>query len=151
MARMYSGKKGKSGSHKPVEEKDHKWVNYKPKEIEQLILKIAKTGKTPSQIGMILRDEYGIPDLEKLTKKKLVMILKENKAAPELPEDLTALIKREIIILKHMEKNKHDQPSKRGLLLTESKIRRLVKYYKRVGKLPATWKYSKEQAKLLVS
>ena len=147
---MHSRDKGKSGSTKPLEKKTYKWVKYKPKEIEQLITKLSKLGKTPSQIGLILRDQYGIPDIKSITKNKLLAILKKNKLNPELPEPLSALIKKEIVLLKHMEKNKHDQPSKRGLNLTESKIRRLTKYYKKKGVLPKDWKYSKEQAKLLV-
>ena len=147
---MHSRDKGKSGSTKPTDKRTYKWVKYKPKEIEQLITKLAKAGKAPSKIGLILRDQYGIPDIQKITKKKIKDILEQNKLKPELPEDLSALIKKEIILIKHMEKNKHDQPSKRGLKLTESKIRRLTKYYKNKGVLPKDWKYSKEQAKLLV-
>ena len=49
-----------------------------------------------------------------------------------------------------MEKNKKDYVAKRGLQLTESKIKRLTKYYKRVGKLPENWKYDREKVKLLV-
>src|SRR3989338_2145164 len=41
-------------------------------------------------------------------------------------------------------------PDLRGLQLTESKIKRLVKYYKANGKLPQNWKYDREQAKLLI-
>ena len=41
-------------------------------------------------------------------------------------------------------------PTRRGLLLTESKIKRLTKYYKRIGKLPADWTYSRENIKLLL-
>ena len=55
MARMYSRKKGKAGSKKPFKSKAN-WVKYKPKEVELLIAKFAKTGKTGSQIGLILRD-----------------------------------------------------------------------------------------------
>ncbi len=43
MARMYSRKKGKSGSKKP-KQKVAKWVDYKPKEIEDLVIKYAKQG-----------------------------------------------------------------------------------------------------------
>ena len=36
MARMYSRKRGKSGSHKPMK-KIAPWIEYKPKEIEELV------------------------------------------------------------------------------------------------------------------
>ena len=115
-----------------------------------MIVKLAKEGETPSQIGIFLRDTYGIPDVKYLVKKSVLQIMRERNLAPELPEDLTSLIKRSIMIRKHMEKNRKDMTAKRGLELTESKIRRLVKYYKRTKKLPADWTYSPDSIKLLV-
>ncbi len=151
MGRMYSGKKGKSGSKKPVKKHKLTWIRYSNKEIEQLIIKLAKQGKSQSEIGMILRDTYGVPSVRDILKKKLYKILEENKIIPKLPEDLTSLIKNEIKIIKHFERNKKDMHAKRGLLLTESKIHRLSKYYKRIGKLPQNWTYDRKQAEILVS
>ena len=74
----------------------------------------------------------------------------EHKLSQKLPEDLTNLIKRQLLILKHLEINKQDQVAKRGLLLTESKIRRLSKYYKNTGILPVDWQYTKENIKLTI-
>ncbi|MAG50633.1 30S ribosomal protein S15 [archaeon] len=149
MARMHSRKKGKSGSTRSLRKSKPSWIRHKDNEIEQLVVKLAKSGKTPSKIGIFLRDSYGIYDVKKLTGKKINKILEENDAKLKVPEDFKALIKKEILLIKHLEKNKHDMPSKRGLLLTESKIKRLAKYYKKVGKLPKDWKYSREEIKLL--
>jgi len=55
-----------------------------------------------------------------------------------------------INLTKHIEQNKRDKTAKRGLIITESKIRRLVKYYRGVGRLPQNWRFVKEQAELLV-
>ena len=151
MARMYSGKKGKSGSKKPLRKHKLTWVRYSNKEIEQLILKLAKQGKSQSEIGMLLRDTYGVPSIREILKKKLYKVLDENKLAPKLPEDLSSLIKHEIRIIKHFDRNKKDMHAKRGLLLTESKINRLSKYYKKIGKLPENWTYDRKQAEMLVS
>ena len=60
------------------------------------------------------------------------------------------LIKRRINLTTHRESNKQDMTAKRGFQLTESKINRLVKYYKSTGKLPADWKFDRSKAKLLV-
>jgi small subunit ribosomal protein S15 len=150
MARMYSGKHGKSGSTKPVRKIQPSWVKYKPFEVEKLVVKLAKEGKSSAQIGITLRDMYGIPSVRAVTKKKIQEIMNENKVAPELPEDITNLIKRVIATELHHNTNKKDQSSKRGLQLTESKIRRLMKYYKRIGKIPQEWNYAREQAKFLV-
>ncbi len=46
--------------------------------------------------------------------------------------------------------HKHDMHAKRGLLLTNSKINRLVKYYKKIKKLPENWKYDDKTAEFLV-
>lgn len=152
MARMHSRRKGKSGSKKPATKENPKWLAHSPKEVEQLVVKSAKSigSQSPSKLGEILRDSYGIPDVKKITMKKIITILKENKMPLALPEDLSSLIKKEIKIIKHIEKNKKDIASKHRLHLTESKIRRLTKYYKRKEVLPKEWKYSKEQAKLIV-
>ena len=150
MARMHSRKKGQAGPKRPPKEKTQPWLTYSSEEVEQLIFKLAKAGNSPSQIGILLRDNYGIPDLQKITGKKLLTILKEAKQAPELPEDLSSLIRKQTLLLKHIQSNKKDMASRRGLNLTESKIRRLSKYYQRTGVLPKGWTYSAEQAKLLV-
>lgn len=147
---MHSRKKGESGSKHPYKTKKSLWERYGKKETELLVEKLAKSNIPPSQIGITLRDAYGIPDVKLATGKKITAILKEKDILPKLPEDITSLIKREIYIMKHLEQNKKDMPAKRGLQLTESKINRLAKYYKRAGKIPQDWKFNRTQAKLLV-
>ncbi len=151
MARMHSGRKGKSGSKKPGKRTKLTWLRYSPSEIELLIVKLAKSGKNQAQIGLILRDVYGVPDVKPIINKRIGQVLDEHKLKTELPLDLINLIKREMIIVKHLEQNKKDQPSRRGLLLTKSKINRLAKYYKKNKQLPQDWKYDREKAKLLIS
>jgi len=141
MARKYSGKHGKSGSKKPVSKKAPSWVRVKPKEVELLIVKLAKEGKTSSQIGLHLRDSYGVPSVRSISKKKVGQILAEKNLVPKLPEDMTSLIRRSITIRKHLEQNRKDRTAKRGLEITESKIRRLERYYKSIGRLSQDWKY----------
>jgi small subunit ribosomal protein S15 len=150
MARRYSGKKGKSGSTKPSKIAAPTWLRYKPKEIELLITKLAKEGKNAAEIGMVLRDSYGVPSVKLVTKKRISKILEEKGLNPKIPDDLTAIIKRFVKLKKHFEANRQDMSSKRGILLAESQIRRLVKYYKGTGKLPLEWKYDAESMKLYV-
>ncbi|MFT4303022.1 MAG: 30S ribosomal protein S15 [Candidatus Woesearchaeota archaeon] len=150
MARMHSGAKGKSGSKKPAEMKKPFWLNKKPKEIELIIAKLAKEGNTASKIGIILRDSYGIPDVKVLLDKTISQVLKEKQLEKELPEDLLALIKRTVAQRAHLEENKQDKVAKRGLHLTESKIKRLTVYYKQTGKIDEKWKYNPERAKMYI-
>ena len=149
MARMHSRKHGKSGSKKPDEIKKPTWLQYDKIEAEKIVVKLAKENYTPEQIGLILRDQYGIPDI-RIYDERITDILKKNNMLPEIPSDLFSLLKRAVALRKHLEKNKKDSTSKRGLELLESKIRRLVKYYRRTGRLPEKWKYDPEKAKLLV-
>ena len=149
MARMHSRDKGKSKSDKPIK-KVPTWAPYKGKEVEKLIVKYAKVGKTASEIGMILRDNYGINSVKALTEKKITQILEEKELTKELPEDLLALVKKMIAVKTHFNKNGHDKTSKRGVELTSSKIRRLIKYYKRSGKLAKDWNLDMNRLKMYV-
>ena len=150
MARMHARRKGKSGSTHPVARKKHpSWSSLNPREVESRILELAKTGKTSSEIGMILRDQYAVPDIDIATGKKLTKILKENNMAPEFPETLRNLISTALQLRKHLEIHKKDLKNKRNLQLTESKIRRMAKYYHSRNKLPPGWRYNPDQAKLM--
>lgn len=60
--------------------------------------------------------------------------------APEIPEDLYHLIKKAVSIRKHLERNRKDKDSKFRLILVESRIHRLARYYKKTKKLPPVWK-----------
>lgn len=150
MAKMYSRARGKAGSLKPFKRTAPTWINYKPKEVEQLVLKISKSGLSPSLIGLTLRDSYGIPDVKSAAGKSITEILKENNSMTKLPEDITALIRHHIQLTKHTDSNKQDMPAKRGLQITESKINKLAKYYIRTGKIAAGWKFEASKAKLLI-
>ena len=150
MARMHSRKKGKSGSSKPVNPVAPAWVPLKAKEIEMLIVKLAKEGVPASKIGLLLRDQYGIPSVKVVVGKSISALLKEKDLVNEIPEDLMALIRKAVLIRKHLEENHKDQPGKRGLILTESKILRLSKYYKGTGRLDASWKYDHKTIRLQV-
>ncbi|MBI5065824.1 30S ribosomal protein S15 [Candidatus Woesearchaeota archaeon] len=149
MAKMHSRAKGQSGSKKPLVLKVPSWVRYKAKEVEMLAVKLAKEDHAPSVVGAMLRDSYGIPSVKAITGKTIKQLLKEKKVNKELPEDLQSLLKRAVTIKKHMEKNKKDMTAVRGLRLTESKILRLAKYYKRTGEIPATWQYKPEEIKMM--
>ena len=150
MARMHSRKHGKSGSTNPTKKTVPSWIRYKAKEVEMLVVKLAKAGNKPSVIGSILKDNYGIPDTKLITKKSITQILSERELLSPIPEDLMALIKRSIAIRKHMELNKGDMGGLRGFQLTESKIRRLTKYYKKAKKLPVDWKYDPKRIALML-
>jgi len=113
----------------------------KPEDVIDHICKLAKKGLTPSQIGVTLRDSFGVPQVRTVTGNKILRLLKTSGLAPELPEDMYYLIKKAVSIRKHLDRNRKDKDSKFRLILVESRIHRLARYYKRVKALPATWKY----------
>ena len=126
------------------------WVTYTNEEIEDMILKFNREGKSTSEIGIILRDQYGIPKVKDVTGERITEILKRNNQAGEYPEDLMNLIRRAVNIRDHLDDNPKDLHSKRGLTIIESRIRKLASYYVEEGELPEGWRYNPEQAALLV-
>ena len=97
------------------------WLTYTPEEVEQIVLKLFSEGKTAAKIGLVLRDQYGIPSVKAVTGKTMAEILKGK--TKEVPEDLFDLLKRAVNLHRHLESNKPDAHSRRGLEKTESKIR----------------------------
>jgi small subunit ribosomal protein S15 len=126
------------------------WVEYSNEEIEELILKLTKEGNSTSMIGIILRDQYGIPDVKLVTGEKITKILEKHDQGLEYPEDLMNLIRRAVNIRDHLDENPKDLHTRRGLRIIESRIRRLVKYYRNEGVLPEGWRYDPRSAALLV-
>ena len=106
---------------------------------------------TPSQIGVLLRDSHGIPQVKYVTGSKILRVLKKNGCAPELPEDLYHLIKKAVSVRKHLEKNRGDQDAKFRLILIESRIHRLARYYRSTKQVSPTFKYESKTAATLVS
>jgi len=150
MARLHSKKKGKSGTKRPKSNVAADWVGKKKSEIKDMIVKMAKEGVPPARIGILMRDEHGIPNLRVVLGMPLSAFLKKEKVAPEYPEDLLNLIKKAVRMSAHLKASKKDVRNKVKLTHVESKINRLVKYYSSKGMLPEGWKYDREKAALLV-
>merc|ERR1712085_157158 len=142
---------GMSSSALPYRRKAPTWVKMKPDDVVDHICKLAKKGLAPSQIGVTLRDSFGVPQVGSVTGNKILRILKSNGLAPEIPEDLYMLIKKAVAVRKHLSTNRKDKDSKFRLILIESRIHRLSRYYKIVGVLPPNWKYESATASTLVA
>ncbi len=149
MSRMHSSKRGRSGSKRPYVTSNPEWVKMEADDIEEKILELYKRGKTPSEIGVILRDQYAVPNVKLATDKDVTDILEENDVYQDFPQDLMNLMEKAVNLSEHLEENQKDLKNKRGLQLVEAKIRRLAKYYKKQGKIPKDWKYSLDIAEML--
>jgi len=134
-------KRGSSHSTRPVSKRAPIWCRYTSEEVEAIIIELAKDGHSTSNIGIILRDQYGIPLTKSIMGKSISQILSQSGLAPSLPEDLEILLRKATSLRLHLEKNKKDLHNKRSLQLIESKIRKLARYYQRRGVLSQDWKY----------
>ncbi|WP_092928814.1 30S ribosomal protein S15 [Natrinema hispanicum] len=149
MARMHTRRRGSSGSDKPSADEPPEWSDVDPEDIESRVVELAEQGYDPSQIGMKLRDEgvtgTPVPDVKLATGKKVTEILEENDATSDIPEDLRNLMERAVRLREHVQANPQDYQNKRALQNTESKVRRLVDYY-RGDELEADFTYSYDVA-----
>ncbi len=148
MGRMHTHRHGKSHSIRPTTLRAPSWITQSPKEIEELVVKYTKDGFTPSQIGNKLRDQHAIPLIKVITKKSIGEILEENDLKSEMPEDLENIVKRAVGLQKHLKVNRGDNRNVRSLELIEAKVHRLSVYYKRIERIPKTWKYKSVVAQL---
>lgn len=148
MARIHSHRHGKSHQTRPTSKRPPSWVTYNADEVTALTIKLAKEGVSASEIGVRLRDDYGIPLVKPIIGKSILQLLKENKLAPVIPEDLQNLLDSAKRVQSHISTYKADRRNVRSLELIEAKIYRLSKYYKETGALPADFKYSAVVAQL---
>jgi Ribosomal protein S15P/S13E len=126
------------------------WSDVDEEAVEQRVVDLAEAGHNPSEIGLKLRDEgvrgTPIPDVSLATGKKVTEILEDHDAEPEFPEDLRNLMEQAVRLRDHMDENPTDHQNRRALQNTESKIRRLVDYY-RGSDLDEEFTYSYDTAK----
>jgi len=60
------------------------------------------------------------------------------------------MIKKAVNVRKHLEKFRKDRDAKFRLILIESRIYRLARYYRKTKQLPATWRYNSKKADTLI-
>ncbi len=148
MGRLHSHRHGKSHSIRPVTPSVPTWVKQNPGEIEELVIKYAKEGLKASEIGVKLRDQHSIPLTRQVVKKTVTEILEEKGVKTEMPEDLNNLVTKALGLQKHLKEHRSDKRNVRSLELLEAKVHRLSSYYKKIGRIPKTWKYKAVIAQL---
>ena len=151
MARMYKQRKGKSGSTKPDATAHPEWSETDVAKVTELILSLHDEGKTTAEIGTLLRDLHAVPDVRLVLGKRIGAVISEARNPSEYPEDLMNLMKKAVALIEHVGSNPKDLHNKRSLGLTESKIRRLARYYIDEGRLPQEWRYRREEVRLMVN
>tara|TARA_Y100000310_G_scaffold344813_1_gene459689 strand:+ start:1820 stop:2161 length:342 start_codon:yes stop_codon:yes gene_type:complete len=101
------------------------WVKIKEPELKKIIAELAEK-HAPSKIGIILRDQYGIPTT-KIFGKKLNAYLKE--LGIDKKEDLENAEKKLNAIKEHLKKNITDKKAKHKLQKSQSRLNILKRYY----------------------
>lgn len=132
---------GRSHSVRPISRKPPVWSRYEPEEVEALIVKLGRDLVPPSRIGLVLRDQYGVPLAKQVTGKFVLQVLKEQGIAPTIPENLQSLVTKAMRMARHLERHKADSVNKHALQLIEARVHRLSRYYKRLGLLPPDWSF----------
>ncbi len=101
------------------------WVKMKEPELKKIIAKLAEK-HAPSKIGLILRDQYGIPTT-KVFGKKLKAYLKELGIGKN--EDLENAKKKVDKMKEHLKLNITDRKAKHKLQHAQSRLNITKKYF----------------------
>jgi len=101
------------------------WIKMKEPELKKVIAELSKKN-SPSQIGLILRDQYGIPTT-KVFGKKLKAYLKE--LGIERNEDLENAEKKVDKMKEHLKNNITDRSAKHKLQHAQSRLNIIRKYF----------------------
>jgi len=102
------------------------WLKMTEEEMKKLILELSERNQ-PAQIGLILRDQYGIPTT-KVFGKKLSAYLKE--AGRNEFFEVKNIEKKVAKIKEHMKNNGQDKKAKHKFQKANSKLNALRKYAK---------------------
>lgn len=101
------------------------WVKMKEPELKKIIAELAEK-HSPSQIGFILRDQYGVPTT-RVFGKKLNAYLKE--LGIEKNEDLENAEKKVTKMKEHLKNNITDRKAKHKLQHAQSRLNITRKYF----------------------
>ena len=102
------------------------WLKYTKEEVVAIVKKLAEKDITSEKIGLILRDQYGIPRVRLYgIKMKEAM---EDKFQEPTTLNLDKKLKK---IIDHFKKNKQDKKSERALVITKAKLKKRTDYIKK--------------------
>ena len=106
------------------------WVKYSEQEVKEIILKLVEKQPelTAEKIGLILRDNYGIPKT-RIFGFKIGQVLKEadKYESPDL-KNITVKIEK---LEKHLVRNHGDKKTGRSLILTKATLKKFKEYSKK--------------------
>jgi small subunit ribosomal protein S15 len=92
--------------------------------VKALIIELAKVKTPPSKIGVILRDQYGIPPVMSIVGKSITQIILDEGIEISVHDDLNTLLQKATTLSQHLNKNRAYTVNKRALELIMSRIPR---------------------------
>ena len=98
------------------------WTKLKPADVEKLIIEIGKQKVPSEKIGLMLRDQHGIPKVKLFGLKINKVLAKHNLAVNSEKKHIETKIKR---LKKHSEKNKHDYTAMRKAVMYASQVKKM--------------------------
>src|SRR3989344_6877820 len=111
-----------SKTKKPSKIEKPVWLKYTEEEVKAIILKLANKGMTAEKIGLVLRDQYGIPKV-KIYELKIKKILEEKNKYEE--PAIKNLNEKAVKIEKHYNKHKKDKKAERSMIITKAKLKKI--------------------------
>ena len=103
------------------------WSKIKPAEVEKLIVDLGKQGNQPEKIGLILRDQHGIPKAKLFNLKINKVLAKHNLAANSEKKNIESKI---VKLEKHFAKHKHDYTAQLKKVMYASQLKKIEKLSK---------------------
>ncbi len=91
-------------------------------EIEKLIVELGKSGHSSEKIGLILRDQHGIPKVKTMG-LRIGKIMVKNKMEKS-PEKKNTIAKIETL-QKHFKANKHDYTAQRKAVMYAARLKKM--------------------------
>ena len=98
------------------------WARIKPAEVEKLIVEIGKQGIPPEKIGLILRDQHGIPKAGLFGIRINEVLAKHNLAVDSQKKNVQTKIER---LKEHAGKHKHDYTAQRKAVMYASRLKKI--------------------------
>jgi len=100
------------------------WTKMKQADVEKIIVDLGKQGMQPEKIGLILRDQHGIPQA-KLLGLKVNKVLAKNKIIVDSQKN--NLVKKIEKLGRHSEKNHHDYTAIRKAVMYSAILKKKEK------------------------
>lgn len=140
MAKMHSSGRGRSESVKPYATTLPTWLDLPVDEIKNEVIRMGNKGISAPEIGMKLRDVYGVGKAKDVLGDDITRFLQKNGVMSTVPPDLQSLVLRANTLRSHLNVYRKDNSAKYRLILVSSRMYRLARYYKRMMRIPGNWK-----------